>query len=186
MMKITSYDAEQISVLQIANTMASAAKTAPKGLGINRIDTLILTEDDIKPIIEKMKKTAYDYKMSYFLRDAESLEKSQALVLIGTTYGYRGLTSCGLCGNIDCATNKKMGGICVFDTIDLGIAIGAACSVALTNQLDHRVFFSIAKAALDLGDYLPSCKLMLAIPVSTCSKNIYYDRKMPKLNELDD
>ncbi|AMP20898.1 hypothetical protein AZF37_06740 [endosymbiont 'TC1' of Trimyema compressum] len=111
-MKITSYDAEQASVLQIVNMMASAAKTAPKGLGINRIDTLVLTEDDMMPIIEEMKKTAYDYKMAYFLRDAESLEKSQALVLIGTTYGCGAievLSLVGLCGNIDCATNSKKG-----------------------------------------------------------------------------
>lgn len=182
-MKITSYDAEQASILQIAYMMTHAAKTAPKGLGINHIDTLILTGNDIKPIIKEMKKIAYDSKMAYFLRDAESLRKSQALILIGTIYSYRGITPCGLCGNIDCTTNRKKNGICVFDTVDLGIAIGAACSIASTNQLDHRVFFSIAKAALKLGNYLPKCKLIMAIPISAYSKNIYYDRRMPELND---
>ena len=180
-MRITSNDAEKAAVLQIANMMASAAKTAPKGLGVNRVNTLILTEDDMMPIIEEMKRIAHDSKMAYFLRDAESLEKSQGLILVGTTYGYRGVAPCGLCGNIDCATNRKKEGVCAFDTVDLGIAIGAACSIAATNQLDHRVFFSAAKAALNLGNYLPECKLMMAIPVSAYSKNIYYDRKMPEL-----
>ncbi|AMP20899.1 hypothetical protein AZF37_06745 [endosymbiont 'TC1' of Trimyema compressum] len=83
-------------------------------------------------------------------------------------------------------TAKKV--ICTFDTVDLGNcappgAIGAAYSVASTNQLDHRVFFSVAKAALKLGDYLPDCKLMMAIPVSAYSKNIYYDRKIPELHD---
>ena len=182
-MRIASNDAEKAAVLQIANMMVSGARTASKGLGVNRIDTLILTEDDMMPIIEEMKKVAHDSEKAYFLRDAESLERSQALILIGTTCGFRGVSPCGLCGNIDCATNRKKEGICTFDTVDLGIAIGAACSIASTNQLDHRVFFSAAKAALNLGDYLPECRLMMAIPVSAYSKNIYYDRKMPEIND---
>ena len=182
-MRITSKDAEKAAVLQIANMMASAAKTAPKGLGVNRINTLILTEDDMTPIIEEMKKIGQDSNKAYFLRDAESLEKSHALILIGTTYGFRGVAPCGLCGNVDCATNRQKKGICAFDTVDLGIAIGAACSIASTHQVDQRVFFSAAKAALNLGNYLPECQLIMAIPVSAYSKNIYYDRKMPELND---
>lgn len=182
-MKITSQTAEQEAVLTIAKMMASAAKTAPKGIGVDRVDTLILTGEDLLPIIDEMKKLAKENQMAFFLRDAMNVEKSQAMLLIGTTYGYRGIAPCGFCGNIDCATNRKKGGVCAFDTVDLGIAIGAATSIALTNQVDHRVLFSAAKAALNLGNYLPDCKLMMAIPVSSYSKDIYRDRKMPELND---
>lgn len=162
-------------LLNVAKGMVSAATTAPKGKGVNNVETKILIGEEIQPLIDEMEKIANDKSLTFFQRDANNLKNTPVLVLIGTKLGYRGIPNCGLCGQQNCADNKAKAGICAYDTTDLGIAIGYASSYALDNRVDHRVFFSAGKAALNLK-VLPDCKILYAIPISINGKNIYYDR----------
>ena len=174
-MKIENNDALERNLLSVACTMAGAANTAPKAKGVNNIETLILNGEDIRPLVEDLKVLFQETGKPFFQRDALNLENSPVVLLIGVRFGFRGVPHCGLCGNIDCATNKERGGICSYDTTDLGIAVGYASSIALDHRVDHRVFFTAGKAAKRLG-LLPDCGIIYALPISSHGKNIYYDR----------
>lgn len=162
-------------LLNIGEGMLGAATTAPKGKGVNNVVGKLLIGEEIKPVIEEMEKIYKEENLAFFKRDANNLKNSPILVLIGTKLSYRGIPNCGYCGNNNCAENREKGGICTYDTTDLGIAIGYASSFALDNRVDHRVFFSAGKAALNLG-LIPDCSIIYAIPISINGKNIYYDR----------
>ncbi|MDD3489690.1 MAG: ferredoxin domain-containing protein, partial [Paludibacter sp.] len=64
---------------------------------------------------------------------------------------------------------------CAVNTVDVGIAIGSACSVAADHRVDSRVMFSVGRAAIELG-LLPDCTSVYGIPVSSSSKNPFFDR----------
>ena len=64
----------------------------------------------------------------------------------------------------------------VINAIDVGIAVGSACSVAANSRADTRVMFSAGMAAQRL-DLLEGCRQVIAIPVSISSKNPFFDRK---------
>lgn len=83
--------------------------------------------------------------------------------------------NCGYCGYPSCSMNPQSNP-CAFNSIDVGIAIGAACSVAADLRVDTRVMFSAGWCSMDL-DYLPGCKQVLAIALSASSKNPFFDRK---------
>lgn len=174
-MKIEQHEALDRNILDAACAMAAAAVTAPKAKGVNNIETLILSGPDLAPLVAEMEKLHEETGRPFFHRDAECVGKSGAVLLIGTRFGYRGVPNCGLCGNIDCATNKERGGICSYDTTDLGIAVGYASALALDHRIDHRVFFTAGKAAGRLG-LLPDCRILYVLPISSQGKNLYYDR----------
>ena len=176
-MRISGDEAEKNTIRIVAEKMCTAARTAPKTKGEDYIKTLILTDEELVPIAAKMKEIAETSGMRYFLRDAENILQSSALVFIGTQYAQRELNSiCGLCGFADCGKSKKAGATCAFDSIDLGIAVCAAVSIAADNRVDNRIMYSAGKAALDLNYFDNSVKSIMAIPISVSGKSIYFDR----------
>ncbi|MDE5658742.1 MAG: ferredoxin domain-containing protein, partial [Muribaculaceae bacterium] len=82
---------------------------------------------------------------------------------------------CGHCGFPTCA-DKPAPAPCAFNSIDVGIAIGSACSLAADCRVDTRTLFSAGMGAMRLN-LLPGCRQVLAIAVSTTSKNPFFDRK---------
>ncbi len=64
---------------------------------------------------------------------------------------------------------------CAVNTVDVGIAIGSACSVAADHRVDSRVMFSVGCAAIELG-MMPGCTSVYGIPISSTSKNPFFDR----------
>jgi len=62
--------------------------------------------------------------------------------------------------------------------VNLGIAIGSAVRTASILNIDNRVMFSIGVAARELG--LLDADIVYGIPLSTKSKNIYFDRVFPR------
>ena len=75
----------------------------------------------------------------------------------------------------------KEGGICVFNTGDLGIAIGSAISVAARNHVDNRIMFTIGKAAVNLKLLGDEVKIAYGIPLSAKGKNPYFDKGWRKV-----
>ena len=118
-------DAERDAALQVADLMAAAARTAPKGSGKDKIITVILTGEDKDLLVQKMHEAAKEYQEEFIERDAINVENSHCIVLIGVTSEPFGLNNCSMCGFKNCSEMKKAGANCAFNVTDLGIAVGS-------------------------------------------------------------
>ena len=164
-------------VLNIAKHMLIAARTAPKGKGVDIIEAALVTGDELQALSDKMVAMYQENGFKFFLRDAENILRAECVLLIGTREQAQGL-NCGHCGFSTCA-ERSAGVPCALNTIDVGIAMGSACAMAADHRVDTRVMFSAGMAAQGL-DYLEGCKTVFAIPVSASSKNPFFDRTPPK------
>lgn len=172
----TSYEIEKEALLQVAHNMCVAARTAPKGRGIDNIVTAIATDEDKDRVADKINEIGEREDIAFFIRDSKNVKNSQAVVLIGVKYSSRGVPYCGFCGYENCAEKQKNSGICAFDITDLGIAVGSAASIAADRRVDNRVMFTIGKAALELGLLGEDVKMVYGIPLSASGKSVYFDR----------
>jgi len=170
---------ENQAVLQIAGFMAAASRTAPKAKGTDNILTMIIDDTKTKnKLIDRMQRISKEQNKPGFERDARNIEKSNALLLIGTKTEPLGLTYCGFCGYKDCATLKKAKGICAYNSMDLGIAVGSAVSIASDFRIDNRIMYSAGKAAMGLNLFKDKkVKIALGIPLSASGKSPFFDRK---------
>ncbi|MFH2138801.1 MAG: DUF2148 domain-containing protein [Candidatus Omnitrophota bacterium] len=164
---------------QIAEFICISARTAPKAKGIDNILTYIIDNDKEKTrLISRMREIAKKENKPGFSRDADNINQAPVLVLIGTKTEPIGLTYCGFCGYPDCAALKKAKGICAYNTIDLGIAVGSAVSKAADFRVDNRLMYSAGKAAIELNFFKDKkVKIALGIPLSATGKNPFFDRK---------
>ncbi len=172
----TMYEAEQSAVFSVADLMAAAAKTAPKGSGRDTVITAVVSGEDKERLAAALHELGEEYNEEFMLRDARNLSASSCVVLIGCYDTYFGLNNCGMCGFEGCAENKKHGCPCIFNVTDLGIALGSAVSVAANHRIDNRIMYSAGRAAVKLGLLGDNVKLCYAIPLSTTNKSIYFDR----------
>ena len=161
-------------VLNVARQMMTAARTAPKGKGVDIIEIAMISDDSLKVLSDKMIAMVKEHGMKFFLRDAENILQAECVIIIGTREQAQGL-NCGHCVYSTCA-GRLEGVPCAINSVDVGIAIGSACAVAADLRVDTRVMFSAGLAAQQLG-WLPGCKSVYAIPVSASSKNPFFDRK---------
>ncbi len=180
--------AELEGVLTIAKSMAVAARTAPKARGNDAIETLIVYGEDLKELSEAMKNHGNKTKMSeVFERDADNVFNSQAVLLIGLNdlkpKKPDKPLDCGGCGHRNCAgflSAEKTEGddfpgpVCLFQSIDLGIALSSACTVAAQCHVDNRMMYTIGGPARNLA-WMKS-EIIIGIPLSCSGKNIYFDR----------
>lgn len=170
-------NAERSALQDVAEFMCVAARTAPKAKGIDNIVTAIAQGEDIKRLAAKMKYFAKKENKPSFARDADGIIKCPYVVLIGTKIAAVGLTFCGFCGWPDCTTMQKKGGICAYNSLDLGIAVGSAVSVAADFRADNRVMYSVGLTAIKTGILPKTVKIAVGIPLSASGKNIFFDRK---------
>jgi uncharacterized ferredoxin-like protein len=173
-----------------ASLMAASARTAPKAGGKDFLEIIVITEAaDLKRIAETMK--AYAPKSTneaYWLRDADNIEHSEALLLVGLKKFQAAGYDCGACGFATCAefqknrtpTDKEMGYTgphCVMRMMDIGVALASAAKTAGLLNIDNRVQQRVGAAARALG--LIDAEVVMGVPVSITGKSIYYDRKVP-------
>lgn len=173
-MILNERDARHEHVLQVARQMMTAARTAPKGKGIDIIEVAMVTDEDIKQLSDTMIAMVEEHGMKFFLRDADNILSAECVILIGTREQAQGL-NCGHCGFATCA-GRTEGVPCAINSVDVGIAIGSACATAADMRVDTRVMFSAGLAAQRLN-WLKDSKMVFAIPVSASSKNPFFDRK---------
>ena len=166
-------------VLAVARQMMTAARTAPKGKGIDVVEVAMVTDDDLQKLSDTMRQISEETGMKFFLRDADNILQAECVIIIGTREQAQGL-NCGHCGFATCAARPE-GVPCALNTVDVGIAVGSACATAAL-RVDTRVMFSAGLAAQRL-QWLPQCKNVLAIPVSASSKNPFFDRKPKEANK---
>ncbi|MFA5839924.1 MAG: DUF2148 domain-containing protein [Candidatus Margulisiibacteriota bacterium] len=164
-------------VLRIAEEMCLAAKTAPKGKGIDLLAMCIVSGADIKKLSNKMKEIGDREKHPTFLRDSENILSANAVVVLGTKKQTIGLKYCSFCGYENCAAAEKAGALCAFNPGDLGIAVGSAVSVAMDHRVDNRIMYSVGKAAIELGLLGKETVIAYGIPLSASGKNPFFDRR---------
>ena len=135
-MILNERDARHEHILQVARQMMTAARTAPKGKGIDVIEVALITDEEIKLLSDKMIAMVEEHGMKFFLRDADNILSAECVVLIGTREQAQGL-NCGHCGFATCA-GRTEDVPCALNSIDVGIAIGSACATAADMRVDTR------------------------------------------------
>lgn len=180
-MIINERDSRHEQVLAAARQMMTAARTAPKGKGVDIIEIALIEGKDLITLSDKMIAMVKEHGMKFFLRDAENVIQAECVMLIGTHTLTQGL-NCAHCGYATCV-EKPLEVPCAINSIDVGIAIGSACAMAADLRLDTRVLFSAGLAAQQL-DILNGCKQVFAIAISASSKNPFFDRKPKEENKL--
>jgi uncharacterized ferredoxin-like protein len=183
MMGITFEENNRTSALiEVANRMVIAARTAPKAGGIDNLIIAAIGKQEIKQLSDVMIGLVKEKgAQESFLRDAENILAAEVMVLIGTKIKSIGIRFCGLCGHKNCAEkNEYPEQPCMFNTDDLGIAVGSALSVAMDARVDNRLMYSVGMAVRELKMLGEDAAIVFGIPLSCTGKNPFFDRKWPK------
>ena len=188
MAMIKSEKLEKDAVETGASMMALSARTAPKTRGIDSVKTMVVTEPDLEPLAAAMEKKVRDkaIELPTFQRDADNVRNSSAVLLIGVSRDPKRVElplNCGACGYKSCKAllvsgeregEDFTGPFCIFQAIDLGIALGSAAKMAGELNIDNRMMYTIGAAARKLN--LLDSDLIIGVPLSATGKNPYFDR----------
>ncbi|MBR4994708.1 MAG: ferredoxin [Alistipes sp.] len=166
------------SVRMLAEAVMTAARTAPKAKGRDLVEVAMITDEHIEELSQNMLALSEESGMKFLLRDAANVLQAEAIIVIGVKEkGFPCGLNCGYCGYAACEA-KPEATPCAMNSVDVGIAIGAACSKIADLRLDSRVMFSAGWAAKRMN-VIPDADLTFAIPLSASSKNPFFDRKSP-------
>lgn len=176
-MILKSADAELRAVMDTADLMLAAARTAPKACGKDNLEAFALTGEEKRRLTEAMKRYGKEKKLDFVVRDAILIDYSPVIVFLGAIISPMRIPDCGFCGFQNCGDCVKHGGRCAFNVTDLGIAVGSAVSIAADRRIDNRVLYSAGKVALEIGLFSDRVKAAYGIPLSTSCKNPYFDRE---------
>jgi len=176
-----SEDMEMRAALEAAARVCAAARTAPKACGIDHMHTLTLTGADKDAIADEMERLGNELGAGFFIRDAGNVRAALVLVLMGIEETQRGLGGiCGYCHYNDCGDCRANNGVCVYDPMDVGIALGSAAATAADCRMDSRILFSAGRAAQQLGVMGENVKLIYGLPLAVTGKSPFFDRKPKK------
>jgi len=171
-----SEDSERRAAFAVADLMVAAARTAPKGCGVDNLEIAILDGKEKDALSVAMRKIAEQSGAAFFARDADNVDNSHCVVLIGVKNNPLALSGCGLCGFSSCTEMQKSNTNCAFNITDLGIAVGSAVSIAADHRMDNRVMFSVGKAAIEIKCLSDQVRVCYGIPLFTSGKSIFFDR----------
>ena len=166
----------------VAGMMALAARTAPKAVGADFIETKILTREEIDTLAAEMIRWGREEKRFHYDRDGENVRGSGALLLLSLSSSEPIMQDCGACGFKTCREMKDnfaegadfAGPLCTWRVLDLGVALGSAVKTASLFNADNRIMFRIGVVARKLG--LVKGEIAIGVPLSGTGKNIYFDR----------
>ncbi|MBD3425663.1 MAG: ferredoxin [Candidatus Omnitrophica bacterium] len=171
------YDAIRREALEdTARRMCVAARTAPKTKGEDNLIITMLSSGDKKKVISGMKKIAKRDNRPSCARDAGSIKDADQIVVIAAKKTTLGL-NCGFCGYPTCKELSGTKGVCAYISMDLGIALGSAVSLAASEHVDNRLMYSIGRAAMETGVLGSKAAQAIGIPLSATGKNPFFDRK---------
>jgi uncharacterized ferredoxin-like protein len=190
MAQLKSKEVEKNAITMAAALMAASARTAPKARGVDSTASLVLVDEDLEKLALAMEQKGTgkpDYLSSAFRRDANNVRNSGCVLLLGVTGEPKKIEQpidCGACGFASCEHLSKarkqasmkdfVGPLCIFQAVDLGIALCSSVKVAADFGIDNRMMFTIGAAAKSL-DLLDS-DVIIGIPLSVSGKNPYFDR----------
>lgn len=164
------------AVMSVAELMAAAARTAPKGKGADRLVSMIFTGEDKDLVAARMSAISREKDIPFFQRDATNILQCTAVLALGTILAPLGIPYCGYCGYASCQECSQDDGRCSFNIIDLGIALGSAVSIAALHHIDNRIMFSFGRTALEMGLLPEGTIIAYGIPLSVSSKSPFFDR----------
>ncbi len=182
---------ESEAVVNVANLMALAARTAPKGKGVDTIGIRVVTGSMKNKLSDAIRSFGEEHGIGFFLRDAKNVRESAAVVLIGSNGRDTVGVNCGACGYPTCAAMAKAanagkagkkrttpfeGPNCAIRMADLGIAVGSAVKTASIHNADNRVMYSAGVGGMVLKLLPKDCTVAYGIPLAAAGKNIFFDR----------
>jgi uncharacterized ferredoxin-like protein len=179
-----SPQAESEAILTAAKLILAAVTTSPKTRGISSLTTAVLQGEEQERLAKAMEDpfNRKHHKLNFLRRDAQSIRRSAAILLIGVKGAPEkpeDPINCGGCGFSTCrdflrAAKKKgedfVGPLCIFQVLDLGVATKMAAAM----NIDNRLMYSAGAAAMNLE--ILEADLILALPLSVSPKNIFFDR----------
>jgi uncharacterized ferredoxin-like protein len=183
-------DAEQEAILTAARLIMAAITTAPKTRGVSTIQSVLLQGEDKERLAQAMESHGPQKAAvpEIFARDAQSIRRSAAVLLIGVKGTMpkkpEKPLNCGACGCRTCAEFIRadkgkqgedfVGPLCAFQSIDLGIALGIAAKMASELSIDNRLLYTAGAGAMDMK--ILDVDMIVALPLSVTAKNIFFDR----------
>jgi uncharacterized ferredoxin-like protein len=165
--------------------MCLAARTAPKGGGVDSIVTAVISKETKDSLAAEMRRIGEEHSMKAYSLNSDQVDKSDYVVLIGATIKRYLIKTCNFCGFEGCKENKKANGLCAVAVGDLGIATGSAASVAGRYHADNRIMFTAGKAALNLKLLGDTVTIAYGIPLSARGKNIYFDKEWKRVYDVE-
>ncbi len=190
MAQLKSKEVEKSAVTMAAALMAATARTAPKGRAVDSTTSLVLVDGELEKLAQAMERKAAekpDYLSSVYRRDANNVRNSGCVLLLGVTGEPKKIAQpidCGACGFASCEhlsnarkkskTKDFIGPVCIFQAMDLGIALCSSVKLAADLGIDNRMMYTIGVAAKSL-EMLDS-DIIIGIPLSVTGKNPYFDR----------
>lgn len=81
-MILNERDSRHKQVLVAACQMMTAARTAPKGKGVDIIEIALVEGNDLKVLSDKMIAMVEEHGMKFFLRDAENILQAECVIII--------------------------------------------------------------------------------------------------------
>lgn len=173
---------ESDAVIAIAKQIVLAIKTAPKARGQDTLKYVILSNaEEISNLSAAMEKISKEFDDPIFLRDSKNVKNSLAVLIVGISNKLLGLNcsgcgkDCGEMKNIEKIDGKYQGPVCIFKTLDLGIALGSAVKLAAEHCVDNRIMYTIGVAARHAN--ILNEDIVIGIPLACSGKNIFFDRK---------
>ena len=179
---------EKAAATTAAMLIAANARTAPKARGIDDMSSLIIDGDDLERLAVAMENKAEkkaDHLAAAFRRDAKNVRNSTCVLLLGVKGNPKAIDKpmdCGACGYETCERMAKVnkrgsdfkGPLCMFQLVDLGVALGSAVKLAGELGIDNRMMYTIGATAMEL-DFM-AADIIIGIPLSVSGKSPYFDR----------
>jgi uncharacterized ferredoxin-like protein len=171
------------SLEMLAKIVLTAARTAPKGKGIDDIVTFLPSSEEKFELASRMEELSEIKDLKFLIRDAQNVRDADSIVLIGLkTSGVSNL-DCGACGFETCREMLENGKVqkefkgpqCTIKYLDLGIAVGSAAAKAKDLCIDNRVLYSAGAAACYFK--MIDADIAMGLPLSVKGKNIFFDRE---------
>lgn len=168
------------AIYRVAEMMCAAARTAPKGQGLDGLESIILTDDDISILADEMDLIAQEQQVASWKADADKIRQCHAVVLLGYRTKHMFLQRphirCGYCGFANCAIAKSNGATCSISAADFGIAVGSAVSIAAQHFIDNKIYFDMGMTAKRMGLFENNVDIAYGIPLSVTGKNPFFIR----------
>lgn len=170
------------AIRMVADLMCVAARTAPKAVGKDFIVTGVVEGDALRKLAEGMVEYGKASGKINYDRDSANVAASSACVLIGLKNAEVCGLNCGACGYDKCVDlpdlhdgSESRGPVCVWRSVDMGIAVGSAVKVASIHNIDNRIMYRVGVLARKMG--FIDGDIVIGIPLSVTGKSIYFDRR---------
>lgn len=171
------------SIEMLAKIILTAARTAPKGKGIDDIVTCLFSQEEKSELADRMEELSGIKDFKFLIRDAKNVRDADAIVLIGLKASRAAGLDCGACGFDTCkemleqekVQKEFFGPQCMIKYVDLGIAVGSAAAKAKDLCIDNRVLYSAGAAACYFK--MIDADVAMGLPLSVKGKNIFFDRE---------